>query len=90
MSKSVHKSKIWPNGKRRRWIGGREGTGLREYVTQIIVEDGNVPALDVYLELRAAKIKCDLNHIRNVVSFVKTFLLHLQSMGMLTKKVLPD
>lgn len=89
MSKS-ERNEFWPGGKRRKFLGGRKSIGIIEFVVLVIMEEPDTPALDIYLEVRANRVRCSLDYIRNVRSMVVSTMLEMQRQGLTTRKLIPD
>lgn len=83
-------SEMWPNGKRRRWLGGRTSIGVLEYIVTVLTEDGDTPAFDIFIELHNIGIECSIQYVRNATSMAKTIILELQREKMLKRNILPD
>lgn len=64
--------------------------GIIELMVEMVLEDGNVPALDVFVELQALGVECSLDYIKNLRSLVGSVILELQQQKMLKRKVIPD
>lgn len=71
-------------------MGGKVSVGLIELIVEMLLEDPETPALDIYVEITEIGVPCSYTYVKQSRSLIRTVLLELQQRGLLTRKVMLD
>lgn len=86
----AERNEMWPEGKRRRHLGGRTSVGIIELTVEMLAENGSTPAMDIYEEVRANGVACSYDYVVNLRSLVASIMIEMNKQGLTKKKLIPD